>query len=650
MSERSKVTLDQLKAASPLALPGLIAECEFYDETESEKVFEDVVKEFEKDGGGIESVLKPVALAIVDGLLERTASGRAMRSKGVTASRVIQDCDSFSYGDMEVGPIPGVSYVDWKNAADGRAAFGQREDRRTYRRSQLEKASAMQGYKDRANDAAAAQGRKNLQDEYTGERNITAYQDNPDKRRNDPKHSHQAETDHVVPLKELHTRLKGNYGLSVSDIRDLANIDSNFALTSSTINRRKGEKTNAEFIAELKKSGDPKDRELAEKMEKMTPAKTAAAEKAIVGAANKAIKDNLLGKGKISRQEFDAAMNDRIKAEEARTGKKLSPEEKKSFKKNEKASLRRKLQRDKALGVYGQASSDAAKQAANYAAGDAILFLLKPIYFELKDSFQNGFAEGVGCTSGTDAVRVRFSRIKKYVMEHATEFLGDGLTNFVKGFISSLIESIIGLFLGMLKNILKLIKEGVRVFVQAAKVIWGKDSAKMSSAEKGDAIVKLIGGSVSAIAGIGIDMLLESAGIPESWTVPLSTMLTGIVSAVFMCILERADLFSVKGERRNARLKEVFEERVADMRADASNFSMAVNRKLIANREQFDALDSAIDKALSLHDIRAVDVALNGMAKFFEVSLPYEDQQSFVRYWKSQSIIRIGVDENAACA
>lgn len=640
-TERSKVAIEKLQKASPLALPGLIAECEFYDETESEKIFADVVSEFEKEGGS-SSVLKPIALSIVDGLLEGTKMGRAMRKKGVTASRVLQECDEFTYGEMKIGPVPGVAYVDWKSTGEENAAamkaFANREDRRTYRRTQLQKQNAMQQYKDTADSKAASEGRKNLVNEYTGERDLTAYRDNPDHRRNDPKHSHQAETDHVIPLKQLHDKFKGNYGLSITDIRDLANIEGNFALTSSTINRRKGDKTNAEFIEELKKSDDPKDRELAAKMEKVTAEKTKAAEKAIVGAANKAIEDNLLLGGRISRQELSAE----VKKAEKKAGRKLT--------KTEKDSLRRKMQIKKGAAIYGEAGGVAAKQAADYAAGNAILFILKPIYFELKDSFRNGFIEGVACSSGMDAVKVRFTRVKNYIIEHGKEFLGDNLAEFVKGFISSLIEAIIGLFLGMFKCILKLIKEGIRIFIQAAKILWGKNAAKMSPAEKGDAIVKLIGGSVAALAGIGIDALLNSAGIPDSWSVPLSTMLSGIVSALFMCILDRADLFDVKDERRNARLKEVFEARVADMRADAANFSAAVNARLIEDRKRFDALDSSINAALDRQDINCVDGALSGMADLFEVALPYKDSQSFVKYWKSQSKIRIGGQDEVLSA
>ena len=640
-SEYSKQAIEKMQKASPLSLPNVIAECEFYDETESEKVFAQVVAEFEKDGGSTNSVLKPVALTIVDGLLEGTSAGRAMRKKGVTASRVLQECESFNYGDLEIGPIPGVAYVDWKNAADQRAAYGMRPDR-AYHRGQLENSNRMNQYRDRADAEAAAAGRKNLVDEYTGDRNITAKRDNPDLRRNDPKNSYQAETDHVVPLKELHGRFKGNYGLSMTDIRNIANLDENFALTNSKLNRSKQDMTNKAYLDKLRKSSDPSDRAMADKLEPRMTEKEKNAESAIVKGVNGAVGSNLLGKGAISRQELDAG----IKEFEKSSGRKLRdlpPAERAAA----KQKIRQSLQSDKAKKIYGQAAGDAAKQAADMAIGNAILFVFKPIYYELRDSFKNGFIEGVNCSNGTDAVKVRFTRVKRYLMENASKFLGGGVSEFIKGLISAFIEAIIGLFLGMFKCVLKLIKEGIRIFVQAAKILWGRDSANMTSAQKGDAIVKLIGGSVAALAGIGIDALLNSIGVPDSWSVPLSTMLSGIVSAIFMCLLDRADLFNVRDERRNARIKEVFAARVADMRADVANFSIAVNARLIADRSKYLELDRAVTDAIDSSDVRAVDTALSGIADFFEVVLPYKDSQSFVRYWKSQTKIRIG-EESAA--
>ena len=86
--------------------------------------------------------------------------------------------------------------------------------------------------------------------------------------------------------------------------------------------------------------------------------------------------------------------------------------------------------------------------------------------------------------------------VKHHVLNHATGFLGANIWEFVKGFVSSWIEGIVSLFVGVFKQILKVIKEGIKIFVQSAKVLFGEDSKEMTPAQKGDAIIKIIGGSV----------------------------------------------------------------------------------------------------------------------------------------------------------
>ena len=113
-------------------------------------------------------------------------------------------------------------------------------------------------------------GRINARDEYTGEKNVYQYRSQPDARRNIEKykHDHQAEVDHIVPLKQIHEQFKGNYALTDTDIKNIANNDSNYALTSARINRGAGapgkgcklDKTNSEFVEDQRqreKEGRP---------------------------------------------------------------------------------------------------------------------------------------------------------------------------------------------------------------------------------------------------------------------------------------------------------------------------------------------------------------------------------------------------------
>ena len=80
--------------------------------------------------------------------------------------------------------------------------------------------------------------------------------------------------------------------------------------------------------------------------------------------------------------------------------------------------------------------------------------------------------------------------------------------------------------------------------------MFGKDSKGRTPAQKGDAIVKIIGGSVIGIAGLTIGSILNKIGIGEPWSDIISTILSGIASALFMYMLDKVDLFSVKAEKK----------------------------------------------------------------------------------------------------
>ena len=592
-TEFSEKAVEELKKISPLALPEYIAECEFYDETETRKVLDDVVKEFEKDGGTVDAVLKPVMYSVADGLLEAIPGGAAMRRKGLTPQRIVSECEAFTYSneDAGIGAIPGVAYVDFKNARDYRAKFGESIARRydaNMRKQIYADTGAMSRYK------AAAGGATVMRDEYTGQRIYLTREEAV--RNGEP--GQVANTDHIVSLSSIQKDFAGNYALSRKDIREIANQDYNFAMTSAAINIPKSDRSMREYLAYLDKHPD----------------------KVPAGFNVEKMRSKMLQMERDSRSAIDSAANKKVLG-------------------NIKSTLKRADRKGKV--IRGRLMDKSVQQAKDYAVGNVILYLLKPLYWELKDSFKNGFRNGVNADSGMAAIRIRFGRIKSYLVAHAKEFLGDSVWEFIKGFVSSLIEGIIGLFVGMFRSVLKVIKEGIRIFIQAAKILWGRNASKMTPAEKGDAIIKLIGASVASLAGIGIDALLSSIGTPKLLRVPLATMLSGIASAVFMYLLDKADLFGVKSDKRYARVKEIFEARIADMKADTVKFEVAVSERVRANWIEYARLNQRVKDAFDRRDIKAVDDVLQQMAAYFRVTLPYEDTQSFVNFVKRNASIRI---------
>lgn len=576
---------DSIRNASPLELVSKLQEAELYDKKETRTVVDEVYQEFEKSGNLVDKVVVPVFMSIADGLLESTSATRKLRKKGLTASRIISQCQSFSYDQFETVTIIPDGYTEWKNANDRGKAYGLGQDNH-YDRSSLEDKKRLLAYKREIFNNNG--GKINATDEYTNEKNV--YQDaaHADARRNVEKykHDHRAEVDHIVPLEKIHKEYKGNFALTDEDLKDIANDDSNYALTSARINRGAGapgaggkfEHTNTEFVEDQRRreaNGEPN-----------------------LGLSEEA-KQNMLK----MEAEAEAYIKQR------------------AF-----------------IGSAKNLSKDAALQSKDYVFGNVILYLIKPLYYEISDIFKNGLKEGVEAETNIKAFKIRFGRVKDYVIDNAWAFLGDNIWEFVKGFVSSLIEGIISLFVGIFKQVLKVVKEGVKVFVQAGKVLFGKESAQMTAAQKGDAIIKIIGGSVIAICGIGIEALLNKIGVTEPWSVILSTMLSGIASTLFMLLLDKIDLFSVKAEKRRMRIEDVFNERINDIKEAEKTFDTAALETMRAHRIKFASIRNGIQKAIDNNNIDDINSKLFELASFMSVDLGYKSQEDFVEKFDDMEI------------
>lgn len=613
---------------------------ELYDEKTSQEVLDEVHEKFDSAEHLEDEVLKPVFMSVIDGLLEATSGGRAARKKGLTASRVVEECTSFSYDDLEDNHTNVNGYTEYKNINHDEIEYqvqlekwkkdGKNGDRPQYNgsvnsnstqeyvRSNLEDSSAMNDYKEKQRH-----GEKKIKDEYMGKDNLYVSQNNMPDNYNDETHRKQAQPDHIVPLKQLHEQYKHNYALDDSDLKRIANSESNLAITSAEINQVKRDMTNKQYIEWMDEHGKPLD----ENTKKIMLQKQKEATKSIESDVNKTVAKNLVGKGQVDEKAMKNAVN------EFKENNGQAPTE------EQRNQIEQNLIKKKTNEIRGTAVKNAAGQAKDYAVGNLILFIVKPIYYEISDIFKNGLKEGVGADSGSQALGIRFTRVKKYVMTHAKAFFGDSILDFVKGFVSSLIEGIISLFVGMLKQVLKILKEGVKILVGSVQILFGKNAKAMSPAQKGDAIIKLIGGSVIAISGVALESLLNKIGIGDPWSVVLSTMLSGIASALFMYILNKADLFSTKAERRYERVKEIFDERIKDVQEATELFDRVALETMKEQRLQFESIQEEINTGLESNDIDSINTGLYKLADFMKVDLPYSNTKEFCDYMDSEEVL-----------
>ena len=640
MNEEKKKAIEELEYASPLEISRLLQQIELYDEKSSQEVLDEVYEKFYSEEHLEDEVLKPVFMSVVDGLLEATAGGRVARKKGLTASRVIEECTNFSYDNLGDNHADVNGYTEYKNINHDEIEYqiqlekwkrdGKKGDQPQYNgsvnsnstqeyiRSNLEDSSAMNDYKEKQRH-----GEKKIKDEYTEKDNLYVSQNNMPDNYNDETHRKQAQPDHIVPLKQLHEQYKHNYALDDSDLKRIANSESNLAITSAEINQVKRDMTNKQYIEWMDEHGKPLD----ENTKKIMLQKQKEATKSIESDVNKTVAKNLVGKGQVDEKAMKNAVN------EFKENNGQAPTE------EQRNQIEQNLIKKKTNEIRGTAVKNAAGQAKDYAVGNLILFIVKPIYYEISDIFKNGLKEGVGADSGSQALGIRFTRVKKYVMTHAKAFFGDSILDFVKGFVSSLIEGIISLFVGMLKQVLKILKEGVKILVGSVQILFGKNAKAMSPAQKGDAIIKLIGGSVIAISGVALESLLNKIGIGDPWSVVLSTMLSGIASALFMYILNKADLFSTKAERRYERVKEIFDERIKDVQEATELFDRVALETMKEQRLQFESIQEEINTGLESNDIDSINTGLYKLADFMKVDLPYSNTKEFCDYMDSEEVL-----------
>ena len=620
--------LRELQSAPPLQSVQKLLKLQYYRRLDAKKAFAQATDEIMKGGGVCEQLVKPVMFAVTDAALEIIPGAASLRQMGMTSQAIVADCFAFNYdGDFSSG-VPSSGYAEYKNEMERQEAYA--EARGPYHRGGSVEdgkfATVDQSELDKYRKSQLDPTNRTVADEY-----------DPDGKRID---SSSADTDHIVPAKRVYGQLAGNRAIDSHDLRKIINDESNFAMTSAHKNRSKGDQTNAEYV----KNNDELTQAEKDKMIEMGTA----AQRAIEDHANAVVYNKLFGR---FLSEEGAA--EYAKREES--GKKADKSlENKQAEKAEKEGKKPKGVADEqktktTADIYGELAANAAKQGLKHVLGAAILFTLRPLCYEIRDSVSAGLREGVSAVDNLAALKVRFSRVKGYLMKHLAKFFKGEIMTFVKSFIASFIEGLIDCFVGLVKHILRVIKEGVRAMVQVGQILWGRRGKAMTSAQKGDAILKVFGGVALAFIGVALNSFLQS--VPALSTNPslcrcISTLVTGLASALLFYFLDKMDFFNVKEERRNARIDELMAMQEEDMRnsiatMDAGVVELVRQREVAYLRNQM-----IIDKALADHDGFAMSAWAEEMAKNYSIPLPYADTREFIdfvnEYNKNHRVIRIG--------
>lgn len=102
--------------------------------------------------------------------------------------------------------------------------------------------------------------------------------------------------------------------------------------------------------------------------------------------------------------------------------------------------------------------------------------------------------------------------------------------------------------------IFRLLKEGIKIFVDAVKILKNENG---SPAEKGEAILKLVAISLSTVIGIWTEGLINQTGIPEPWSIMLASMISATAMSGILYLLNRFDIFNVQKDLRRQRILEI---------------------------------------------------------------------------------------------
>lgn len=466
-------------------------------------------------GSAIDNILEPVFLSLLDGTMRACNIGTR---QGVTPSRLYQECRAFSYEAPERNAFMLDSYSEHLNERQNIDRFSEQS---SFNGGEMTRNNDSLNMRDGAKMEARKEnhfsGNLRAEDEY-GNGTIYQYKKHA---KSEGEQKQAAEVDHVVSCAEVCNNLKSNKALKLDDIKNILNIDENYAVTSMQNNR--GEKT-----GKFAKTREELQQEIDQGFVVVKKGKKDVAHP----LTEEEIKTRqvMVEKMDIAQQTMDTKTNETVFD-----------------------NIRKDRDVQKVL------AKDAAQASGHQSLGDLILFIIKPLYYELRSCLTHGIEAGVGASDFSQALSIRLGRMKDYILKNAVVLLKDVAVGFIKNFVSMLLEGIVNCFVGVFKNIMRMVKEGFKVLMQTVPILRDKHS---SMAQKGDAILKLVAGSLSVFAAIGLESWLSGLGLPGPLPILLSSVLTAVITALVMFLLDKLDLFGVNQAIKKQRIDELLEQEI----------------------------------------------------------------------------------------
>ena len=389
--------------------------------------------------------------------------------------------------------------------------------------------------------------------------------------------------DHVNPINHLRQKYQNNPYLYRDDIAELVGMSENEEYINSSLNRSKGDKTWSEYIASRPKN------------------------------ENGDILDN---KGNILLTKNEQEQKIKLQEETTRA---QNIESAKMMTKN--------------IGLKGL--------------GDIIILLLKPIWFEIKDMFKNGILYGFDTNDKIEAFLLRLKRVTKFINDNILNTLGDTLKDVLGNFIPMLISSLAKIVPEMFNKITQVISDGFMAIKEAFKIMMKPDS-EVSQAQKADAITKIIASAVVPILIFSFEETILTGlkfldGTPLEFLKDVAMIiLSGLATTLVVGLLDQIDLFSVKGEKRLARVKEIFELRIETIKKNTDIFEKTSIEILAKQKLQFKNIIANMNVAIDNN--QNINQSVYELANFMQIDLKVKSTDEFLNLISNSKNLIIGED------
>ena len=564
----------QLKNASPLDMVQTLQNIELHNQQSSTKVIDDIYKEFEGGGSTVEPLLKPLVISLVDSGLSRVKI--LQDKKGKKSVSVKKDAAGTAVNDYLSGAviweaINDFSYEKYDTQQNTETALADRSNdyRTENRRGEMPGKFDRKEYEHSGNKAATRQARDKVfgsgervyvNSDIEGKR--AYHQSKQDSMGRGSGHKQKVEADHVVSLKALHVEYGKNIFVDKDMVKAAGDNEHNIALITQGLNNAKSEHD----LATVRKM------RAAAQEKKARGEKLSSNEQSLVDTSDEAM-DRFEAREEMAKADIEAHI--------------------------------RKQALDDMSGTVGRAAANMKNEALKAGAKEAMRMgvaeFIKITIFEIKDMILNGFKGGVGARSLMAALKARIRRITRYLKQRVWPAIKELADNVMQTLVKEFFKSLPLFFTNIFKKFMQLVADGMHAIIQAFKILK-KPSSEMTSAQKGDALVKVF---ISIVTPFLTTFLLQ---LPLGPFEELAeAILGGVVSCILVWAVDKADIFNTKADRRSQRVKEVFEYRVRQIKQNVDVFDRNATEAFIQQRAAFDGMrkqiSDAIDANKPLHEL-----------------------------------------------